>query len=142
MNSRLPGALPDLHPLGPDSWTEPYWAAAREHRLVIAQCDNCGTYRSPPSPFCGNCNSQAVTYPTMSGEATIYTFTIVRHPVIPELEGQTPYVIAVVELADAPSVRLMTNIVTSDPDALEIGQTVHVAWDDLDGETTIPRFVP
>ncbi len=29
-----------------------------------------------------------------------------------------------------------------DPAAVRIGISVRVAWDDIDDETTIPRFVP
>jgi uncharacterized OB-fold protein len=141
MTSSLPGSLPKIHALGPDSWTAPYWEAARQHRLVVARCDHCGRFRSPPTPFCAACRQQAVTYQEVSGDATIFTFSIVRHAVIPALKEHVPYVIAIVELADAGGVRLMTNIVTDDPDSVRIGQPVRVAWDDFDDET-IPRFVP
>lgn len=139
---RLPGALPALHPLGPDALTAPFWDAARQHRLVAARCDDCGRFRHPPAAYCPNCNHQSVTWTQLSGDAAIYTFTIARHPVIPELVGHTPYVIAAVEPVDAPDLKLITNIVTDDPDTLRIGQPVRVAFDDLDDETTIPRFVP
>ena len=61
---------------------------------------------------------------------------------IPELRDHVPYVIAIVELTDADGARLLTNIVTDHPESLRIGQSVKVVWDDLDDETTIPRFVP
>ncbi len=142
MTTPLRGSLPAFHELGPDASTQPFWDAAREHRLVVARCDHCGQFRSPPTPYCPTCLEQTLTYQEVSGDATIFTFSIVRHAVIPELGDHVPYVIAIVELAGAGGARLMTNIVTDDPGSLRIGQPVRVAWDDVDDETTIPRFVP
>jgi hypothetical protein len=72
----------------------------------------------------------------------VYSFTIVRHPVTPELSDSVPYVVAVIELDDAPGARLFTNIVECDPDTVVIGQAVQVVWDDAADEVTIPRFAP
>ena len=142
MTTPLPGSLPKIHELGPDASTAPFWQAAREHRLVVATCDNCGQHRCPPTPFCPTCLAQATTYKHVSGQATIYTYSIVRHAVIPELRDHIPYVIAIVELTDANNTRLLTNIITEHPETLHIGQPVKIAWDDLDNNTTIPRFIP
>ncbi len=43
-----PGLLPDVDaPL-----TAPFWAAAREGRLVAQRCARCGALRFPPSEVC------------------------------------------------------------------------------------------
>ena len=44
---RLPPA--ELVSLSPDVFTEPFWVAAAEHRLVVPRCTTCGTFRLPPS---------------------------------------------------------------------------------------------
>jgi uncharacterized OB-fold protein len=142
MNTPLPGSLPKFHEMGPDAWTAPFWHAALEHRLVVARCESCGQFRLPPTPYCPACLGQVTAFQEVSGEATIFTFSIVRHAVIPELRDHVPYVIAIVELTDAGGARLLTNIVTDDPESLRIGQPVRVAWDDLDEATTVPRFIP
>ena len=49
---RLPPA--DLIHLTPDVWTEPFWAAAAEHRLVVPRCTRCGTFRFPPCVLTGS----------------------------------------------------------------------------------------
>ncbi len=39
--------------------TEPFWQAAKEHRLVAPQCADCGAFRLPPTPFCPGCQSKS-----------------------------------------------------------------------------------
>jgi uncharacterized protein len=128
--------------IGPDTWTAPYWKAARDHRLVAAKCASCGRFRMPPTPFCPNCLSQDTDWPNLSGNATVYSYTIVRHAVVPDLRDSVPYVLGIVDLDDAPGVRMMTNIVDCDPETVRVGQPVQVVWDDVTDDLTIPRFGP
>ncbi|MGX7680172.1 Zn-ribbon domain-containing OB-fold protein [Jatrophihabitans sp. DSM 45814] len=141
MAARPKNSLPaEFAELNPDAWTEPFWLATREHRLEIPRCVKCGLFRFPPSPFCFNCTHQEVEMVQVSGAGSVYTFTVARHAVVPMLAPYVPYVVAVVELDDAPGVRMIVNIVESDPEAVEIGSKVSLVWDDVDEETTIPRF--
>jgi uncharacterized OB-fold protein len=127
--------------LNTDPWTEPFWQAAREHRLVVARCEKCGRFRSPPTPYCANCLSQEIEWVELSGEATLYTYTIVRHPTAPVLATQVPYVIGIVVLAGTDGTKFMTNVVNCTPDDVHIGMTLHVVWDDQD-DKSVPRFGP
>ena len=124
-----------------DSWTAPFWDAARDGRLTCAQCGNCQRFRMPPSPFCPNCRSQEIVWPALPGTGTIFTYTIVERAVLPGTEGNVPYVVAVVDLDGAPDTRLITNIVDSDVDAVAIGARVSVIFDVMEGGAAVPRFV-
>jgi uncharacterized OB-fold protein len=135
--SSMPGTLAELHP---DQWTGPFWDAAARHELSYPQCTRCGTARMPPRPFCWACQSQDFEWVTTSGAATIVTFTVVRESGHPQLRELVPFVIAVVALAERPEVRLITNIVGAPIDAIRIGASVQVVWDDTAAGTTIPRF--
>jgi len=57
-----PNMPPDLVDLHPDPWTEPFWLAARDHRLVAPRCRFCGTFRMPPTGFCRKCRQQDVEW--------------------------------------------------------------------------------
>ncbi|URM93917.1 OB-fold domain-containing protein [Actinomadura madurae] len=139
--TRPAGALPaDFADIHPDGWTEPFWLATREHRLTIPKCADCDTFRFPPGPFCHVCRHQEVEQVEISGAGTVYTYTVVRHAVVPALAGSVPYVIAVLEFDDAPGIRMIANIVESDVDAVRVGSRVQLAWDDIDDEVTVPRF--
>ncbi len=141
--ARVAPSIPaSLAELSPDTWTAPFWESAHEHRLVAPRCTKCGTFRMPPSPFCWKCRSQDVDWVELSGRGTVFTFSVARHPFIPLLADAVPYVIAVVELEDAAGVRLVANLIDIDPEEVRIGMPVSVAWDDIDANTTIPRFAP
>jgi uncharacterized OB-fold protein len=138
-SSHLPADLVDLHP---DAWTRPFWEAAREHRLVAPRCLSCGSFRMPPGPYCHVCRTQSVEWIELSGDGTVFTFTVVRHALIPALVGAVPYVVSVVDLTDAPPARLVAALVDVDPESVCIGMPVTLVWDDIDDDQTVPRFTP
>jgi uncharacterized OB-fold protein len=141
--TRIFPEMPDfMADLAPDEWTAPFWQAASEHRLVAPKCTVCGAFRMPPAPFCWNCRNQDVEWVELSGRGTVFTFIITRQPLIPQLKDAVPNVVAVIDLDGAPGCRLVSNVLQIDPEAVEIGLAVKVAWDDIDDHATIPRFVP
>jgi uncharacterized OB-fold protein len=123
-----------------DDETEPYWAAARDHRLLIKRCADCGATHFYPRPFCPVCWSSAVAREEASGDAVLYTWSIVHQNDLPPFPDQVPYVAAVVDLAEGP--RMMTNVVDCDPDTLDVGMALRVTYRDLTDEVTVPVFVP
>jgi uncharacterized protein len=127
--------IPVIEPL-----TEPYWSAAREHRLVIQRCTACGTFRHLPHVLCGNCQSRDHDWVASSGRGSVYTFTIVGHPVHDATNEAVPYNVAVVELEDCGNVLVPSNVVDCPPDEVAVGMAVVVEWDRIDDEVTIPRF--
>ncbi len=123
-----------------NSLTANYWQAAGEGRLTICRCGQCGRFRAPPTPYCPHCLSKQATWPTLSGAAELYSFTVVnrsRDPSAPDY-----YVAAVVKLRDAPGVKLVTNVVTGDIDALAIGDALCVRFQPLAEGAGMPYFVP
>ncbi|MCB1342201.1 MAG: OB-fold domain-containing protein [Pseudooceanicola sp.] len=134
-----PDAL--LH-LVTDRWTEPFWAAAREHRLTAARCAGCATYRMPPTPFCPRCHAQALDWPTLSGRGTLYSFTVVRRLAMAGAEAHLPYVPCVVTPDDAPDVRLISCLVGCTTDRIRIGMALHVGWHDRPDGITTHHFRP
>jgi uncharacterized protein len=124
--------------------TQPFWDAALEDRLVAPKCTNCGTFRLPPSPFCFICQTRDVEWVELPGTGTIYTFTVVRHPLHPDLAAICPYVSGVVELdgTQGAGARMLVNIIDCDPDAVRIGDRVQIVWDHVNDEMTTPRFRP
>ena len=135
------GVLPaEVINLSPNVWTEPFWRAAAEHRLVVPRCTACGVFRLPPSPFCWSCRAQEVDWVPHDGRGTIYSFTVVRHAVIPAVRDALPLIAAVVELPGTNGCRLVGNVVDVEPEAVTIGAEVAVGWYDVREGTTVPVF--
>ena len=125
-----------------DEWVAPFWKAAAEHRLICPQCKSCGTFRMPPVRFCWNCQSQDIQWVELPGTGTVYSYTVVVHPLRPDLADYVPYVPALVEPDEAPGVRLITNVVDCEPEEIHVGLRVRVLWDRIDDTVVIPRFTP
>lgn len=119
--------------------TEPFWEAARDDRLTACRCADCGTFRLPPSPFCPNCQSESVDWPTLSGRATVFSFSVVHgFPGLPDIT----LVAAVLDLPDAPGARLVSNIIDVDPAEVAIGDEVEVVFSPIADGWKLPLFRP
>jgi uncharacterized protein len=126
----------------PDSLTSFFWDGARDHRLLIQRCDDCGRFQHPPEPICHHCLSFSLGAGEVSGRGTIYSFEVATQAFHPWFADKIPFVIAVVELIEQPNLKLITNIVEVDPDsaAISVGAEVEVTWQQLDDEFTLPVF--
>lgn len=127
-----------------DPLTEPFWQAARQDRLVVPRCTSCGTYRLPPSAYCFNCQTRGIEWVELHGTGVIYSFTVVRHPLHPDLAPACPYVSGVVDLdgTQGAGARMLVNIIDCDPDAVRIGDRVEIVWDHVNDDMVTPRFRP
>ncbi|NLT31017.1 MAG: hypothetical protein GXX86_11290 [Propionibacterium sp.] len=115
-----------------------WFDAAKEHRLVIQRCADCGQLRHPPGPACPHCQSFDWDTLEASGEGTVYSYIVAHHPPHPAFEY--PLLIAVVELAEG--TRLTTNLVGVEPADVTIGMPVRLEWLDADPDLTLPVFRP
>jgi uncharacterized OB-fold protein len=115
--------------MAPDRHTLPFWQATADHKLLCQRCLRCRRFRNPPGPFCPGCQSQDVEWVCLSGTGTVYTYTVVRHALLPDLVPAVPYVVAAVVPDETDAVRFVANIVDVDVDRVEIGLPVVVTWD-------------
>jgi uncharacterized OB-fold protein len=127
-----------------DETTAPFWEAALEGRLVAPRCTNCGTFVLPIQPRCFACRHQTFEHVELPGTGTIYSFTVVRHPLIPQVADVVPYVSGVVELdgTQGAGARMIANIVDVDPETVQIGDRVRIVFDRVSETMAVPRFAP
>lgn len=127
-----------------DDLTQPFWDAALEGRLVTSKCDNCGTCILPPQPRCYNCQGTRFEWVELPGTGTIYSFTVVRHPLAPHLKEAVPFVSGIVELdgTQGAGSRMIVNIVDVDPETVKIGDKVKIVFDKVSDTFAVPRFGP
>jgi uncharacterized protein len=123
----------------PTPETQHFWDGARQRELRLQRCDACGRVYFPPRPFCPACASRSVTVFAASGKAILYSY-VIHHRPVPDFNS--PYAIAVVQLAEGP--RMMTNIIDcpQTPEALQLDMPLEVAFEELDDEITLPLFRP
>jgi len=116
-----------------------FWTAGAEGRLRFKRCQACGLYLHPPTPICPNCLSKSIAVEDVSGRGMVVTFTVNHHAWDPAFKP--PYVIAIVEIEEAPYVRLTTNIVNCAPEDVRMEMPVEVLFHQV-GPTWLPVFQP
>jgi uncharacterized OB-fold protein len=126
-----------------DVLTEPFWNAAREHRLAIQWCPQCELHQHPPQPICRRCANPELSYRDVSGRATLYTFTESHVPFVTGFEDDLPLVIGLVELVEPGTtpLRLLCNI-ERPADELRVGMTMQVTFQELPSPVVLPQFAP
>ena len=122
--------------------TLPWWEAAAAHRLVVQTCSRCDTVRHPPGPMCPRCRAVEHVWRDLPGHGTVYSYTVVHQAFVASLAEHIPYVVAVIDLDEAPDVRFISNLVDVAPDAVHVGMRVEVVWDDMAPGLSVPRFRP
>jgi uncharacterized OB-fold protein len=134
--------FPSLARLNPNAYTEPFWNAARQHRLVCQQCTGCDAFRMPPAPYCWRCGSSDSAWRELAGTGRVYSYTVVNYSISPEIRPEDlPYTVVVVALDGAQGTKYIANLVGPGCQTPSIGAAVEVVWHDVtEHETTIPRF--
>jgi hypothetical protein len=93
-----------------DPETAPFFEAAQHGELHIQACTNCGRLRFPPRPMCPWCHSLDSQWQRQSGRGRIWSFAVPHPPLLPTFADVAPYVVAVIELAEDPRIRLVGNV--------------------------------
>ncbi|MBE7518445.1 MAG: OB-fold domain-containing protein [Thermoflexaceae bacterium] len=136
--SYLPAGLPVPVPAVDGLDTE-YWEAAKRHELVVQQCSSCNGYQFGPEWICHRCHAGDLQWARASGRGTIYSWERVWHSVHPALKDACPYLVVLVELADAGNVRMVGNLLGDPLQEVAIGAGVECVFEDHtdDGVTLV-----
>jgi len=141
MRPDFPMPDPDWEP------TREFWAGAARRELRIPRCNHCGRLRWYPTEMCRFCQGEELTWETMSGRATLFSWVVVTHAFLPQFREKVPFIPALVSLDEDPAVRLSTELVDVSPDQLAFGQPVEVTFRGLqfagvEGSLLAPFFAP
>ena len=109
----------------------PFWAAARDRRLAFPRCEACGTFNWYPAPECGTCGGGSFRWDQASAPPEVFSWTVAARPLEPRLAPLVPFATVILEFEDAPGVRLISRLVDTSPDRLEVGQRGRMTFLDL-----------
>jgi uncharacterized OB-fold protein len=123
----------------------PFWEYAARGELRIQACTGCGELRFPPRPCCPHCQSFESEWRRMSGKGRIWSYAVPHPPLLPAYAEQAPYNAIVVELVEAPRIRLVGNLVSGAgaplnsvaPERIRIGARVQVVF----GGAGLPQWI-
>ncbi|MFJ5995865.1 Zn-ribbon domain-containing OB-fold protein [Streptomyces sp. NPDC092370] len=129
----------------PDPDGAPFWEYAAHGELRVQACAACGELRFPPRPCCPHCQSFEAEWRPVSGRGRVWSYVVAHPPLLPDYAAQAPYNVVVVELEEAPRIRLVGNLVTGagqplgscPAESLRIGARVRAVFHD-----DLPQWVP
>jgi len=123
----------------PTPETQAFWEACNEERLLIQKCSACGHLQFYPRLLCTACAGTDVGWHEASGSGRVKSFTIIRRAVTEAYAPDVPYVVALIELAEGPT--MMSNVVDCDVEKVYIGMSVSLRFERRTEEIAVPVFV-
>ncbi|MET0379639.1 MAG: Zn-ribbon domain-containing OB-fold protein [Spongiibacteraceae bacterium] len=116
--------LPLVTPL-----SQPFFAAAREQKLLLQKCPRDGFFFYPRS-HCPHCLQTDWLWQPAKTAGKIHSFTIDRMGQDPGQRLRVPFVIAVIDLDEGP--RMIGNVINCTPENLRVGMAVNVCFEIVD----------
>jgi uncharacterized OB-fold protein len=118
----------------------PFFAAAREGRLVVQRCRRCGERRFPPREICSHCLGREAEWVASSGRGTVLSYNVMHQVYHPGFASEVPYAVVLVELEDG--ARMIASVVDCPLDRLRVGLPVEVTFEERTPEVVLPVFRP
>ena len=129
--------LPDLD----DPLTGEFFAGAARGELVIPRCELCARLVWYPAAECPHGDGGVPRWTPVSGDATLFSWAVVRRAFLPAFADMVPFVTALVALAEDPAVRLCSYVVDVEPEQLRADAALRVAFRPLSFPTVPDRAV-
>ncbi len=93
-------------------FTRPFWEGVAAGELRLPRCSACSAWQWYPMPGVDHCPGAALEWTPVGPHGSVFTFTIIRRPFLPgATETDVPLTSVMVELDDAPGVRLVSRLV-------------------------------
>jgi hypothetical protein len=131
-----------MHPYMPEPTpaARPFWAGLAEGRIVIQYSPSADRYVFYPRVLAPGTLADDLEWREVSGDASLYSFTVARRPTAPGWAERLPQLIAIVELAEGP--RLTSELVNVKPDEIAIGMPLRPVFSTDENSQTLLKFEP
>jgi uncharacterized OB-fold protein len=129
---------PRALPVTTDHDTGGYWQAANRGQLALRTCQTCGLVLHLPRAYCHRCGSWDTEWRTIAPAGTLWSYTTTERELRPGFP--VPYTVVVVELDDAPGVRLVGHL--PGRPALQIGMPMRATFERVTDQVTLPQWEP
>ncbi|WP_395065599.1 Zn-ribbon domain-containing OB-fold protein [Paraburkholderia silvatlantica] len=118
--------------------SEPFWAAVRRGEFSLQRCEDCGRWVFYPRAHCPHCWSGRLAWHDASGRGVVKSFSVIHRPGHFAWTAAAPYVIALVELDEGPT--MLSQLLADTRDAA-VGLAVAMRPVRI-GRFTLPFFAP
>ena len=125
----------------PTQVSAPFWDALREHKVRIQYSPSLGQYVFYPRLLAPGTLADDLEWREISGDGTLYTFTVTDRPTAPPWADSVPQMLAVVQWDEGP--KLSTELVNVEPGDITVGMRVKPVFTDYpDHDITLLRYEP
>jgi uncharacterized OB-fold protein len=132
-----------------DDENRPFWQGAQRGELVLQRCRDTRRLVFPPRSVSPWGERRAPVWEAVSGRGTIWSVVVPHAPLMAQFTELAPYNVVLVALDEDSTVRLVGNVVVEagapidsvDPATIEIGAAVHVVFETVNAEVSMPRWV-
>ena len=101
-----------------------FFEACARGELIVQGCATCGHRQFYPRRWCLRCDGTDLRWVSVSGDAELVTYSVVRRAPSAAHKNRVPYAIGIVKLPEGP--QMMASIVDLDIDALVPGMAVRI----------------
>ena len=115
-----------------------FYEFCKDHELRFQRCFDCKAWRHMPRDSCEACGSFNWNWQPSSGNATLFTWTIVHRALHPAFADEIPYTVVVVEMEEG--VRLVSRLVDVSNEELELGLPLEAVFEEVTPEITLHKF--
>ena len=121
-----------------DSDSQNYWKGAKSEKLMLQYCKESDEYFLYSRNSGQALKDDKLEWREVSGLGEIYSFTEVHVPAGEAFKDDIPYIVVLIKLKEG--ARIISNLVVSENERINIGAKVKVYFDKISPELTIPKF--
>jgi hypothetical protein len=121
------------------NYKEKYWQKLATGKLWLQYCPTCQKFIFHPRGLCPYCWESGLDWKPVSGQGQVHSYTIVNVSSLPEFKEETPYIYAIIELAEG--VKMPSNLIDCPLNKVQVGMLVELTFITRDGKT-LPVFKP
>ena len=117
----------------------PFWKGLAQGEVRLQKCGTCGAHQYPAETFCYECGAEAMSWVTVAGEGTLYSFTVVHQLYHKAFKPFLPYTVAIVQMDEGPR---MLSAMLGLKRPLTIGERVKPCIRVVDNDKAFLTYVP
>ena len=124
-----------------DAFSQPFWDAANDERLVIQYCCACERLQHPPAESCRTCGSgEELEWKPVSGRGRTYNYGVVHDCPVRLLQEDQPFNVAVIMLGDDPGIQMFSHLPGTHVNAVSVGAALEVTFEPSANGQLVPEW--